>query len=145
MSIKIALPGHDVRTASPEQMSVDSDYDTLKLVLNNTQPNEGQLYVAFSDNPAVGTYNLFQFNHGLNYTPFYYFFFDIATSSKILGTNTGLEFGTTFNNDVFSQQYFQVTDTGSGFIFSFVVASQLADMTNNYFTFRYFVFANTGN
>lgn len=144
MSLKISLPGFDVKTASPEQMAIDSDYDTLKIPVDDTSSKFGQILVTFADNPGVGVYPLFTYKHGFSYMPFYYFFFDFGSSSKLLGSNSGFDTGTKFSNDVFSDQFFQFTDTGDGFTLSWNVISALSDMTGNFFSFRYFVFANDG-
>lgn len=143
--LKISLPGIDVKTAATEDLAVDSTKDTLKLLLNNSNPYFGEILVVFKDNPAIGTHPVFVYKHNLgNYTPFYYIFFDISKSSKILESNTSYDTGTSFSNDVFSNQLFKVVDTGDGFKLNYIVSNNAFDMTSNYFSFKYFVYVNDG-
>jgi hypothetical protein len=145
--LKISLPDKDVKTASPEELAVDSTYDTLKLIVRNSNPYFGEILVIFNSNPPVGTYNIFNYVHELGkYTPLYYVFFDRAKSSKLLGTNTSFDTATLFSNFVMSGlQDFIVTDTPTGFRFDYVVGSNgLFDMSGQYFSFRYFVYVNDG-
>lgn len=145
MSLKIALPGKDVTRGIPEDMAVDSDYDSLKMPIDPANPYFGEILVTFQDNPGTGTYPIFQFRHKFNYKPLYFVYFDISKSSSALISNSGYDYGTEFDTDAFADQYFKVTDLGNGFDFNFVVANNsFVDMTTQYFSFRYFVYANDG-
>ena len=93
--LKISLPGYDVKTATPEQCSVHSSYDSLKVKLDANNPQEGNILVTFKDNPPAGTYNIYTIHHGYNYIPTYYFFFDLRSSSN----NTNIEVGSQFPLD----------------------------------------------
>lgn len=143
-TLKISLPGKDVKTAAPEDLAVHSGYDTLKLIISNSNPYAGEIFVTFKDNPAVGIYRLFTFKHQLPNHPFYYIFFDRSNSSKNLSTFNQQDTGMEFDNDVFGNQAFIVTDTGDGFTVDYVAQTTTFDMTAQYFSFKYFVFVNDG-
>lgn len=67
--IKISLPGYDVKTATPEQCAVHSDYANPKIRTNQTPAHFNTVNYAFSSDPASGTYNLLTIAHGFSYTP----------------------------------------------------------------------------
>lgn len=67
---KVSLPGHDVKTARPEDCSVHSDYPPLKAKLNQTDPHYALLRVNFTGGISQGTnHTLLTFPHGYDYTP----------------------------------------------------------------------------
>jgi hypothetical protein len=137
---KISLPGVDVKTATPEQCSIHSSYDSLKVKLDNQNPQEGNILVTFNDTPAVGTYTITSIHHGYGYIPAYYFFFDIRSSSS----NTGVEVGDVFPLDEGLGSYFQAIPDTQNIVFNFVTDGVTDVLAGNYYGFRFFVFANDG-
>lgn len=145
LQLKISLPNVDVKTASPEELAVDSNYDSLKLPLTNTNPNFGEVFVQFNTNPDVGTYRVFTFNWKYDYTPFYYVLLDLSKSSKTLSSNTSNETGTVFSNVILPGiQDFIVSPIPNGFKIEYVVTDNFISIQGEFFSFRYFVYANDG-
>lgn len=139
--LKISLPGYDVKTASPEQCSVHSSYDSMKVRLDSSNPQEGNILVTFNDTPAAGTYLITVIRHNYGYIPAYYFFFDVRGSSN----NTGIEIGNAFPLDALSEAYFQAVPDTQNIAFNLVITPASTDvLTGEYFAFRYYIFANNG-
>lgn len=143
VGFKISLPGYNVETATPEQCSVDSAYDSFKIKLDPDNPQFGNIVVTFTDNPGVGTYPIYTIHYGYDYIPAYYLFFDVQDSSQVLTEETGNFFAL----DELDGSYFQAildTDTQDINISFVVTAGASVDVTNNFFAFRFYVFANDG-
>jgi len=138
--LKISLPGYSVETATPEQCSIHSSYDSLKVREDNQNPQLGNILVTFQDNPAVGTYPVATINHNYGYIPDVYFFFDFQHSSA----ETTNEVGWFFGLDESGDEYFQVTVTETQVIFQFIVQNNADSLSGEYFAFRYYIFANNG-
>jgi hypothetical protein len=139
--LKISLPGYSVETATPEQCSVHSSYDTLKVGFQAPSPLEANILVTFQDNPVAGTYPIYTINHEYNYIPACYFFFDVRSSSN----NLGVETGTFFPLDELEVNYFQAIVQPQTIIFQLVIGETGLDtLTGEYFAFRYYVFAENG-
>lgn len=142
--LKISLPGFDVKEASPEQLAVDSTFDTLKLPISNSNPYFGEIFVTFAGNPDVGTYPVFSYKHGFDYNPFYYVFLDTSQSANTLLSNSSATTGTQFSPSAGFTQYFMVSQIPGGFKMDYVVNSITADVTGAFYSFKYFVFVNEG-
>lgn len=139
--LKISLPGYDVNSATPEQCSVHSSYDSFKIALNAPTPLEGNILVTFSDNPVAGIYTIYTIHHPYNYIPACYFFFDLRSSSNNLGSDVG----TKFPLDELEEDYFQVVVQPQTVVFQLVIGQTGFDtLTGEYFAFRYYVFAENG-
>jgi len=138
--LKISLPGFDVNTATPEQCSVHSNYDSFKVKLDVNNPQEGNILVTFNDTPAAGTYPITTIHHGYNYIPAYYFYFDVRLSSN----NTGIEVGNQFPLDALFASYFQAVEDAQNITFNFVTDGVSDTLTGNFYAFRFYVFANDG-
>lgn len=68
--VKISLPGFDVSTASPEQCSVDTQFDTFKINETANPLHFGQANITFNNNPATNVVtNLVKFPHGYSHRP----------------------------------------------------------------------------
>jgi hypothetical protein len=68
--IKISLPGYDVKTATPEQLALSSDYISPKLRLNQSPAHAGIVsYTVPTSFAAFTTVNILTVNHGYSYTP----------------------------------------------------------------------------
>lgn len=68
--IKISLPGYDVKTATPEQLALSSDYISPKLLLNQTPAHANTFsYTVPTTVTANSTTNILAVNHGYSYTP----------------------------------------------------------------------------
>jgi hypothetical protein len=68
---KIALPGYDVATATPEQCAVHSKYASPKVKIDATPRHYGSVKITFSSNPPNDvTTTLYTVPHGYSYTPF---------------------------------------------------------------------------
>jgi hypothetical protein len=142
--LKISLPGKDVNKASPEELAVDSDYDSWKLIVTNTNPYYGEILITFKTNPVAGTYNVLTYTYPFDYVPLYYFYFDIAKSSAAVSTNTGFDTATAFGLDVAFFQQFKVTSTTRGFKFDFINNGFGSPVAGTSYSFRYFVYVNDG-
>lgn len=140
--IKVSLPGYDVKTATPEQCSIHSSYDSFKLPVTTDVPQAGNIKVTFIDNPAVGTYQIAQIKHGYGYIPACYFFFDLRGSSGNLGSSTDLAYE--FDINAGADQYFKVVVDTQNVTFNLVVGAQILNLTGKYYSFRYSIFANDG-
>lgn len=139
--LKISLPGIDVKTATPEQCSIHSSYDSLKIKLDNANPQEGNILITFTDTPTAGTYNITTIHHGYDYIPAYYFFFDVRGSSN----NLGVEVGNQFPLDESVDAYFEAIPDSQNIVFNLVITPFSSDvLINHYYAFRYYVFANDG-
>lgn len=137
--LKISLEGFDVTSATPEQCSVHSSYDSFKIGLFAPSPLEGNILVSFQDEPAAGTYPIYTINHQYNYIPATYFFFDVRQSSTVLGAEVGLK----FSLDEDEVDYFQVIVQPQTIQFQLVVGVTGEDsLINKQYAFRYYVFAN---
>lgn len=139
--LKISLPGYDAHSATPEQCSIHSAYDSFKIGLFAPSPLEGNILVSFIDEPVAGTYPIYTINHQYNYIPTCYFFFDVRTSSTVLGNETGLK----FDIDEDGIDYFQVIVQPLTIQFQLVVGQTGLDSLNGTtYNFRYYVFAEDG-
>jgi len=145
--LKISLPGIDVEDASPEDCTVHSDYDTLKLKIDNENPHYGSINITFKNNPLTAkTFTLYTINHMYNYLPFYYFFYSIKDSTK----SVSFELGNFFSNDVFNSLYFKAVALDKKINFNLIVTQSFVDnakagfdtVIGNTYSFRYYVFAN---
>lgn len=68
--IKISLPGYDVKTATPEQLALSSDYISPKLRLQQTPAHANTFsYVVPTTVTPGSTTNILAVNHGYSYTP----------------------------------------------------------------------------
>lgn len=142
--LKISLPSKDVHTASPEELAVDSDYDSLKLIVTNTNPYYGEILITFKTNPKAGTYNILTYTYPFDYVPLYYLYFDIAKSSAAVNTNTGFDTATAFGLDASFFQQFKVVSIAQGFKLDFINNGLGAAVAGTYYSFRYFVYVNDG-
>lgn len=144
--LKISLPNKDVKTARPEELAVDSNYDSLKLIVRQQDPYIGEILVKFNRNPGVGTYPIFTFKTGFDYRCFYYVFLDTSKSSQVFFTNTGQDVATQFGFVVaIAKQAITVVDTDDGFRIDYIVTDNgLFDTTGSYCLLKYFVYVNDG-
>lgn len=68
--IKVSLPGYDVKTATPEQMSIHSGYPSPKIDSRSSPAHFGTSTYTFSSEPAAGAViDLVTVAHGYGYTP----------------------------------------------------------------------------
>lgn len=68
---KVSLPGFDVRTATPEQCSVHSNYPPLKAKLGQSTPHVATLLVDFTGTVTQNvTHTLLTVPHNYGYIPF---------------------------------------------------------------------------
>ena len=65
----ITLPGYDVATATPEQCSIHSDYESIKLATDKSPEHFGTLNYTFTSEPSSGITNIFSIDHGCSYIP----------------------------------------------------------------------------
>ena len=67
---KVSLPGHDVKTATPEECAVTSEYPPLKAKIGQDPEHIGLLEVDFTAAVSQGTtHTLLTIPHGYGYTP----------------------------------------------------------------------------
>lgn len=68
--MKVALPGYDVATATPEQCAIHSSYASPKVKIDATPRHYGTVRITFNSNPPNGaTTTLYTLAHGYSYTP----------------------------------------------------------------------------
>lgn len=148
--IIVTLPGYDYDKATPDQCAINSDYDTLKIKLTDTQPHFGTIRVFFSVDyeTANVTKRVFQIKHSYPYTPTWLFFFDKGASSA--NSFLSVVMGDEFDLDVFGSRRFVVSHDASNIYFDFIVDPTFSptippdDLTGRTYVFRYYLFANEG-
>ena len=130
---KIALPGYDIKTATPEQCAVHSGYPPFKSKTNQTPPHFATVVIDFTATITQNlTQNLYSISHGYTYIPF-----TIASISFSdgLGT-TAVGIGST---GIGANLSINAYSTTSNFIISiydnFNWTSNSASMTVNYYIF----------
>lgn len=68
--MKVALPGYDVATATPEQCAIHSSYASPKVKIDADPRHYGTVRITFTGNPPNGaTTTLYTVPHGYSYTP----------------------------------------------------------------------------
>lgn len=160
VGIKISLPGYDVKTATPEQSSLDSVYDTFKLKLSNINNLFGLVTILFNvepPTPASGssTINLFTLKHGYNYQPFIMVMDIDSTFSAFSAMSRALPFvqlngvgGT--NEGRFSVSEIDNTgfichaDSTNFYIDLYLESTKLFNLIGLFYTFKYYIFAENG-
>lgn len=87
--MKIALPGYDAKTATPEQCAVHSSYPPLKSRANQAPPHYATLRVDFTKSTTQGsTVTLYAINHNYGYIPLNFASIKFNdTFQNIYGTN----------------------------------------------------------
>lgn len=138
--LKVSLPGFDVKTASPEECAIHSDYDTLKLKLDNDNPYFQRISVDFNTNPPLGTINIFTFEYDLPNVPAYYFMFDQKDSAG----GSLSEYGNQFPIDATFDHVFQATRVGNKISFDLITDATGIDLVGKYYEFRFYCYANDG-
>lgn len=144
--IKVALPGFDVKTATPEQCSMHSSYPHLKL----QRPTSGKNYFntlsyTFASNPASGsTTNIFTLAHGYGYKPacmgFVYANTGVGAPLPIDSYLTmPAALGTALN-----AQYFQCWADSTNFKIEFVAPSNAINVNATVWTIKYYIFVENG-
>ena len=85
--MKIALPGYDAKTATPEQCAVHSSYPPLKSKANQSPPHYATLRVNFTRSQPQGSWvTHYTFNHNYGYVPFNF-------ASIKYSSNYGVDYG----------------------------------------------------
>lgn len=138
--LKISLPGVDIKTATPEQCSVHSSYDTMKVKLDSNNPQFGNILVTFADNPQTGTFPIYTIHHGYGYIPAFYLYSSTRDSSHSLQS----EFGNKFFLNAGNLSYFQAVPDAQNIVFSYIANHDTENTTGEFFAFRFYVFANDG-
>ncbi len=146
--IIIALDGKSVRNDSPNNTAVDTNYNTLKMRIDEEDPNFGRIRIRFSFNPYSVSYSKLLFTHTFKtpYTPLYYFAYMIKNSDRVLLA----EYGKVFALDVFGDRYFEVVQDGKTVNFYFRCSAFIdpgneafdPNLTGNEFEFQYSFFVN---
>ena len=68
--MKVALPGYDVSTATPEQCAIHSGYASPKVKIDADPRHYGTVRITFNSNPPNGVdTTLYTIAHGYSYTP----------------------------------------------------------------------------
>lgn len=123
--IKISIPGFDVKTASPDQLSVSSDHAVPKCDLRPSPKHYGLIFFSIT-NLAGGTgKTLYQIPHGYSYIPAYLTQWNIPIGTDSLSVTDNATYGIgdadlSLNNGLYismktDNQYFTVSAyNGSG-------------------------------
>jgi hypothetical protein len=67
--IKVSLPGYDVKTATPEQCALHSDYASPKVRLNQNPAHFNTFTINWTSDPGIGEIELLSIPHGYSYRP----------------------------------------------------------------------------
>lgn len=144
--LKISLPGFDVKTATPEQCTIDSDYPTPKIRTDASPAHFGYFTYTFASNPTVNaTLNLKTVAHGYGHTPIMICYYqqtnvDYQTGFKVLPW-----FYTSSNAYLYVLAYTDGTnfkiDFHRGTDGDFLDATDFTGLT---FNFKFYIFAETG-
>jgi len=158
--VKVSLPGYSVSSASPEQSSLDSIYDTFKLKLNNISALFGLVTFLFNvEPPTPGSgsedINLFKVKHGYNYQPYiivmnidatFPAFSSMSTALPFVqlngvgGTNSGI-FSVSGNDNSGFRAY---ADDTFFYIDVHVDSAKTFNFYGKFYTFKYYIFAEDG-
>lgn len=155
---KISLPGYDVKTATPDQCSIDSRYEIHKVAPNsnswtydhthitatsfsNNGSNHGKIDFTFQNitypSGGPGSWSLFTLNHGLGYTPISicYSTFNPSEQSILPTSLTGVGAGPTL--------YYSADDT---YIYIKLSYSEYSDTSINGWSgsIKYYIFVENG-
>lgn len=136
--LKVSLPGFDVKDASPEQLAIDSDFDTFKIDATANPPHFGNVEVTFNTNPPVDVVTtLFSFPHNYGHRP-----------SLMTHIDTGAAFvGSTVSGhvhlDVFDLSWIECVVTDTEFKIQILIHGSV-DVTGLVMNFRYYIFAEDG-
>ena len=144
--IKISLEGYDVKTATPEQCSIHSDYPCIKTKMGANPSHFGIYPYTWTSNPPQGTTNILIINHYLGYTPAH-----LAMAQApmyygvppVLGGYSGemlpwYSYG--------SQDYYDSYCNGTSLVIYFYRGSSLSDYdyTGEQKNFKYYIFVENG-
>lgn len=142
--LKISLLDYDVNSATPEQCSVDSHYDSFKIAFDAPSPLEGNITVNIPNDLNINTtYPILAINTNYNYIPAFYLFYDNVSSTTINPLNG--EVGTIFDLDELGICYFQAVVQPLQIVFQLVIGSTYDSyITGGTYAFRYYVFAEDG-
>lgn len=153
VGIKISLPGYEVRSATPEQCSMDSIYDTFKLKLSSINDLFGLVTIFFNVEPPTpatsNTINLFKVAHGYNYQP-YIITMDIdSTFSAFSQMSTAVPFvnlngGTFFTNVGDNTTFITHADNTYFYIDLFIDSGKTFPLVGKFYTFKYYIFSENG-
>lgn len=132
--VKVSLPGYDVKTATPEQCSVHSDYANPKVKVAQTPAHFNIFTKSWSSNPGAGETTLLTVAHGYSYVPAVVCFIKYASG----GNNyfQPLPYGTP------AYQY-QAYSNSTNFIIIFN-SDGTHDPTGESYQFKYFILAESG-
>lgn len=142
----VTLPGYDWQTATPEQCAVHSKYSNPLVEVGKTPERYGSFTYSFPGSVAPGTRtNILTINHNLGYQPMQTctWAHDYGASGPPVGTMYGDGNCTVFN---FPWTYFDIYTTSTQFKIDYVTdpASAGGEGSLNSFTFRYYIFSESG-
>lgn len=140
--VKIALPGYDVNTATPEQCSLHSGFANTKIKTNASPAHFNLIDYTFGSNPGVGTLNIATIAHGYSYTPMALVYVqDVAGFLLTAGRYASLPVSAGPLPDA---RFVYYTD-GTNLKIDLVVNVVLAPSISGYrFKFKYYLFAENG-
>ena len=130
---KTALPGYDVKIATPEQCAVHSGYPPFKSKTNQTPPHFATVIVDFTATITQNvTHTLYSISHGYTYIPF-------TLSSIVFNNGLGVTANGIGRAGIGANLDINAYSTASNFIITiydnFNWTSNSASMTVNYYIF----------
>ena len=139
---KVSLPGYDVKSATPEQCSIHSSYDSFKVPVNTQTSQVGNIKFTITKDPGIGTWPITQIHHGYGYIPAVYFFYDERGSTALVGSLTDLSYA--FGLDEDGIDTLEVVPDTQNVTFQLVeTGTSLLTFPQTY-SFRFSIFANDG-
>lgn len=140
--IKISLPGFNVYDATPEQCSIHTKYDTLKVNDHASPAHYGVVQATVGTEPANGsTKTIKTFAHGYTHRP--------SVWAHVLDpARTAAPYGVTgfYALDAFAESYIKISVTDTDFnIVLRKGTTAPPTLLGRVFTIRYYIFAEDGN
>jgi hypothetical protein len=141
--VKVSLPGYNVKTATPEQCVIHSNYDTFKVNRHASPAHFGVVHVVFNTSPGISTTtNIYTKNHPYGYQPSTWVHAEQTTAASVpyLQTIDGELSTGVDDNFIFyaTTTQFKIDFVRGGF-------STGGSMVGRTYNFRYYIFAEDGS
>lgn len=141
--LKISLPGYDARTASPEFLSVDSDFPLLKCDLRKNPKNYGTLNITVASLPvgSGSAIQIYKQSHGYSYIPTFLTAWEYPPGTDPL-SNLNTTFGIGDLDASIGQNFYisMYCDSQNFYITGYTLSG--SPVTNTSFTVRFYIFAD---
>jgi hypothetical protein len=136
--VRISLEGKEAKDAKPEETTIDSDLSSPKIRASANPPHFGNLSSSLTTNVAAGTtINLLTIDHGLGFTP----------ANMMNWSNYARDHYGTGRLDLgpAGDTYYIAYADDKQFRIDFIKTSvSTVDTTGTNYTFRYYIFCESG-